>query len=281
MVPSSGQGAYKGHLRNKHGNVRCGPGSTVAPMAASQDPPHISVVIPAYNEVDILAETLAVVIGGLRGAGQHFEVLVVENGATDGTLELAQQAVGQYPELQVLHQDAADYGRALRAGLMQSAGDIVVNFDCDYYDLEFLDAAVTQLVADPGLSLVIGSKRAAGANDQRTFFRRCGTTIYTGLLRYGFGLTVSDTHGVKAMRRADVVPLAIACISGQDMFDSELILRAERAGLVLAEIPVDIVELRPARSSYLSRVPRTLRGLLQLRIALAREARHQSSPSSR
>jgi hypothetical protein len=76
------------------------------------------------------------------------------------------------------------------------------------------------------------------------------------------------------MRREAVRAYAERCFSGQDLFDTELILRVERAGLGTGEIPVAVHELRPARSSFLSRVPRTLRGLCTLRIALWREGRH-------
>ena len=66
------------------------------------------------------------------------------------------------------------------------------------------------------------------------------------------------------------MPLARACHNGTDLFDTELILRAERAGLVTVELPVVVVERRPPRSSIWRRVPRTLVGLLRLRIQLWR-----------
>ena len=88
----------------------------------------------------------------------------------------------------------------------------------------------------------------------------------------GFRLQVSDTHGVKAMRRGPLAPLAERCRFGKDLFDTELVLRAERAGLGSAEIPVEVVVLRPARSSILRRVPRTVLGLARLRVALWEEA---------
>jgi hypothetical protein len=97
------------------------------------------------------------------------------------------------------------------------------------------------------------------------------TGIFSSLLRYGFGLSVSDTHGVKALRRSAVAPLARHCRFGQDLFDTELILRAERSGLRSAEIPVEVVEKRPARSSIRARIPRTVKGLLALRLTLWRE----------
>jgi glycosyltransferase involved in cell wall biosynthesis len=235
--------------------------------------PHISVVMPAFNEVEILGTSLKEVVAGLRDRGESFEVIIVENGSTDRTLALALELAAEFPEVRVEHRDEANYGRALRAGLLAARGDVVVNFDADYFDLEFLDAAVTEVLDPDGPAIVVGSKRAAGATDTRVPLRKVATWAFSVILRVLFGLKVSDTHGMKALRRSAVVPLAEACFSGQDLFDTELILRVERAGLGVGEIPVTCHELRPARSSFLSRVPRTLRGLCKLRIAMWREQR--------
>jgi hypothetical protein len=91
------------------------------------------------------------------------------------------------------------------------------------------------------------------------------------VLRVGFGLGVSDTHGMKVLRRQPLVDLARACRFRTDLFDTELVLRAERAGLRAVEIPVAVEERRPSRSSIVSRIPRTLAGLVRLRVALWQE----------
>ena len=153
-----------------------------------------------------------------------------------------------------------DYGRALRAGLLVAVGEVVVNFDVDFCDLGFLDRAFPMVEATGGPAVVVGSKRTAGSDDTRTWQRRMVTGVFSSLLRYGFGLSVSDTHGVKALRREALAPLARHCRFGQDLFDTELILRAERSGLRSAEIPVEVVEKRPARSSIRARIPRTGQG---------------------
>ncbi len=121
--------------------------------------------------------------------------------------------------------------------------------------------------------IVVGSKRGEGATDNRDPLRKFATLVFSTILRVVFGLGVSDTHGIKAVRRTVVQPYAQICTFGQDLFDTELILRVERAGLRAGEIPVEVRELRPARSSFLSRVPRTLRGLCRLRWALWKESR--------
>ena len=236
-------------------------------------PIHISVVMPAFNEAEILETSAKTVVEGLRARGEPFEVIVVENGSTDDTAAIADGLAGHVPELRVEHLDVADYGQALRTGLLCATGDAVVNFDVDYFDLEFLDLAVAQVLAESGPAIVVGSKRVEGSTDTRVPLRKLATGVFGLILRVVFGLRVSDTHGVKAMRREAVEPYARICTFGQDLFDTELILRVERAGLRTAELPVVVHELRPARSSFLSRVPRTLRGLWRLRRALWKEAK--------
>jgi glycosyltransferase involved in cell wall biosynthesis len=237
--------------------------------------------MPAFNEAEILSTSVKSVADGLHARNESFEIIVVENGSTDGTLELAQQLAKEVPELVVEHRDEADYGRALRHGLLVATGDAVVNFDADFFDLDFLDSAVARVLAPNGPAIVVGSKRGAGATDTRSPLRKLATWTFSTILRVVFGLGVSDTHGVKAMRRAAVRDEAERCFSGQDLFDTELILRVERAGLETAEIPVVVRELRPARSSFLSRIPRTLVGLCKLRWALWRETRAtKSSPAN-
>ena len=235
--------------------------------------PRVSIVMPAFNEAEILATSVKSIVDGLRARSASFEVLIVENGSTDETLAIAHQIATELPEVRVEHRDEADYGRALRAGLLGAAGDVIVSFDIDYFDLEFLDAAVAKVDTVEGPAIVVGSKRGEGATDSRDPLRKFATAVFGTILRVMFGLRVSDTHGIKAMRRAVVVPYAEVCTFGQDLFDTELILRLERAGLQTAEIPVEVHELRPARSSFLSRVPRTLRGLCRLRWALWKASR--------
>ena len=231
--------------------------------------PELTVVLPAHNEEEILATTVAEVTDGLRARGIAFEVLIVENGSADRTMALATELAEAHPEVTALTNPAPDYGLALRRGLLEASGDVVVNFDVDYYDLGFLDQAVA-LVRD-GAGIVVGTKRAEGSEDTRPIPRRLVTWAFSTLLRVGFGLRASDTHGMKAIDRVRVEPLAQQCRLGTDLFDTELVLRAERAGLVVAEVPVRVEERRPARSPIARRVARTLVGLRKLRLALREE----------
>ena len=82
---------------------------------------------------------------------------------------------------------------------------------------------------------------------------------------------MTDTHGMKAISRKVLDDVLPAVKSTEDLFDTELVLRAERAGYRIAEVPAVVEEIRPARSSYLKRVPRTLIGLLRLRRRLGKK----------
>ncbi len=230
--------------------------------------------MPAHNEAELLETSVRAVVAGLRREGRQYELLVVENGSRDGTRALADRLARDLPEVRVHSLPRPDYGLALRTGLLTATGDVVVTFDVDYYDLGFLRDALALLErnADP-VDLVVASKRAAGARDKRPRSRRVVTAGFTMLLRLGFGVRVSDTHGMKVMRRAALEPLARQCRFGTDLFDTELVLRAERAGAAVAELPVDVEERRPSRTPVWRRVPRTLLGLGRLRVALWREAR--------
>src|SRR5438128_4521367 len=206
-----------------------------------------SVVLPAHNEAILLEQTVTEIVSGLRARGEPFEIVVVENGSTDATPAIVDRLATELAELRVQHLPVADYGTAVRSGLLATEGDVVVHFDVDYYNLEFVDRA--QAALDRGAAIVVASKRARGSRDTRPLPRRIVTSTFTLLVRAGFGLQVSDTHGIKALRRALVEPLAQQCRSRADLFDTELLLRAERAGLVIEELPIDVRELRPARTS--------------------------------
>ena len=195
----------------------------------------------------------------------------MENGSTDNTPAIAEKLAAEYAELRSLSLPHPDYGGALRTGFLEASGDLVAIFDVDYYDFAFLDQAVATLDQPGGPDIVVGSKRGAGAVDTRAWPRRAVTAVFSLVLRYGFGLRVADTHGIKVVRRAPLRDLAAACRYGTDIFDTELILRAERAGFTSGEVPVVVQELRPSRSSIAKRIPRTLVALAKLRIALWRE----------
>jgi len=231
----------------------------------------ISVVLAAHNEEGFIATTLNELLDGLRALGGDFEIIVAENGSTDATRAEALRVADGAPEVRVLSLPDPDYGAALRAGLLDAHGEIVVNFDVDYYDLTFLDRARARIDGPDQPAIVVGSKRQEGSVNNRSWPRKLVTFGFTAILHVGFGLSVSDTHGMKAMRRDAVRALAERCAFRTDLFDTELVIRAERAGLRVLDIPVTVTETRPSRTPILKRMGRSVVGLARMRMLLWRE----------
>jgi len=229
----------------------------------------ISVVMPAFNEEAILGKTLQSVYDAMTQRDEPFEVVVVENGSTDATPRLLDEVAAAKPELRAIHLAEANYGRALKEGLLATQGELAVIFDVDYYDLDWMAAALIELERGHS-AVIVASKRGEGAVDHRAWHRRLITAVFSNVLRLLFGSKLPDTHGIKVLDRAAVAPYVSACSARHDLFDSELILRVQRAGLQVGHLPIEVIERRPPRSSVLRRVPRTLVGLVRLRLALWR-----------
>jgi glycosyltransferase involved in cell wall biosynthesis len=229
----------------------------------------VTVVIPVHNEAEILAPALEVLFGQLESVDADVSVYLVENGSTDDTYQRGMELSDRLSGLSVMKHYEPDYGASMRAGFLAATGDWVVNFDIDYFSGPFL---TTVLTGHEEADIVIASKRVIGSEDRRSMLRRLGTFGFNRLLRILFGSSVSDTHGMKAFRADVVAEFAPRVVSRKDLFDTELVLRAERAGRRIDEVPVVVEELREARSSFLARVPRTLRGLWEMRQILKAES---------
>jgi len=225
--------------------------------------PTFSIVVPVYNEAEFIPRALPALVDELESLETSYQLLLVENGSTDETLSRATMVAEGLP-VTVLSLEQPDYGAAMRHGFLQANGDWVVNFDIDYFSADFLRRVL--LLDD--VDLVIASKRDPGSEDRRPLIRRIATFVFNLLLRAILGSHVSDTHGMKAFRRDLVGKVAPLVMSRQDLFDTELVVRAERLGYRIQEVPVVVEELRVARSSLVKRVPRTIRGLLRIRAAL-------------
>jgi len=227
----------------------------------------VSVVVPVYNEASFIPRALPSLIEAMESTGASYKILIVENGSSDGTAEAAKRA-GENASVEVFSLPEADYGAALRHGFLRASGEWVVNFDIDYFSSDFLRAVLNQ---PDSVDLVIGSKRDPESEDRRPFIRRIATRVFNLLLRVILRSGVSDTHGMKGFRQELVESLTPQVVSTKDLFDTELVVRAERGGYKIVEIPVTVEEIRTAKSSLIKRVPRTVMGLLRIRRILKTE----------
>jgi len=268
--------------------------------AESGPAPRFSIVIPVHNEADCLAAEVRALTAELEARRVSYELIVAENGSTDDTPAIAEALAAADPRIRVLRLPVPDYGAAMRAGMLAARGELVVNFDVDFHDVGFLLQAATLLEgggsgegerevrpaagdkAPPqstgrrearSLGIVVGSKLAKGAEDRRSFARHLISLGFTTVLRLLFDPHMDDTHGMKVLRREVVRRYAPRTIMTTDLFDTELIIRARRGGVAVAALPVKVEEKRKPRSSIARRIPRTIKNLVRLRVALWKEGR--------
>ena len=225
--------------------------------------PTLSVVIPVYNEAAIVASAAHELVAGLSARGLDFEIIFAENGSTDSTPQILTDLCEKDSRLRWFHNETANYGSALKRGLLEARGRWVVCDEIDLCDLDFYDAALPLLQSGKA-QMVVGSKAARGASDKRPFIRRLATRVHNGLLRVTLGFEGTDTHGLKAFVREDVLAVIRACVVDMDVFASELVIRAWRSGLRVLEIPIELKEKRKPSIHLFRRVPNVLKNVGKL-----------------
>jgi glycosyltransferase AglD len=237
--------------------------SNVAPT------PHISVVIPVYNEEAILERAVRRFLDELKALERPFELLLCANGCVDQTVAIATELMQQHAEVAILVSPQPDYGSALRLGIEAARGEVVLCDEIDLCDIDFHRRALRLL--DSGTAdFVVGSKSMPGARDKRPFLRRAATLVINGMLQVAVGFEGTDTHGLKAFMREKTLPVVRRCVVSKDMFASELVIRAGRSGLRVQEIPIELEEQRTSPIHLVKRVPRVAKDFVRLVVALKR-----------
>ena len=110
------------------------------------------------------------------------------------------------------------------------------------------------------------------SEDERTIVRKLATSTFVLILKFLFQTSLSDTHGMKAIRRDNIQKEINNVISTQDIFDTELLIRIEKSGFKIHEVPAKVNEVRPSVSIIFKRIPRTLKSLFKLRYQLFKES---------
>jgi glycosyltransferase involved in cell wall biosynthesis len=195
----------------------------------------VSVVIPCLDEAATIAECVTSARAVLDESGLAGEVIVVDNGSTDGSGDLA-RAAGAL----VVEEPRRGYGSAYLAGLSVAQGDYIVMVDADLtYDFREIPRFVREL--EDGAQLVVGDRMSSIAPGAMTLLSRLGNPLLSGFLNVLHRTNIRDVHcGMRALRR-DVLPALNLRTVGME-FASEMVIRATRERLDVREIPI---ELRP------------------------------------
>jgi len=233
--------------------------------------PHLSIVIPIYNEEGILRGSVLELEEKLRRFGWSYELLLCENGSRDRTIEIGKDLEAEHDEVRMLSVGQPNYGLAMRQGILEARGRYVICDEIDLLDTEFYARAMA-LLERSDTELVVGSKAMVGSNDQRPLFRRAATRVYNGMLRAVCRYPGTDTHGLKAFRREALLDTARRCILDRDVFASEFVIRAHREGKKVVEIPFTVREKRPPSIRLVKRVPHVLRSVARLAVSVRRNS---------
>src|SRR5882724_6179088 len=193
----------------------------------------VSVVIPCLDEAETIAECVTSARAVLDEGGLAGEVIVVDNGSTDGSGDLA-RAAGAL----VVEEPRRGYGSAYLAGLAVAQGDYIVMVDADLtYDFREIPRFVQEL--EDGAQLVVGDRMSNIAPGAMTLVSRLGNPLLSGFLNALHRTNIRDVHcGMRALRR-DVLPALNLRTVGME-FASEMVIRATRERLDVREIPIEL-----------------------------------------
>ncbi len=203
--------------------------------------PDLSVVIPVYDEAERIVPTIASIVGHLAGSDLEFEIVVSDDGSTDGTPDLV-RGLGLRNVVVLDPGVNRGKGAAVRAGVLAAGGRLILFTDADLSTpIEELD---TMIEAAREADVVIGSRAAKGAEEaEKGPVRRLLSWGARLLARTGLGLDVTDTQcGFKLFRRDAARALFAAQRIDGFSFDAELLFLAARLGLRVEEVPVHWVD---------------------------------------
>jgi len=234
--------------------------------------PRISFVIPIYNEQAILHAAIVDLRERLRPFGWRYEVILAENGSKDRTIQIAEELAAKYTDVdegqvKLMSLGEPNYGKAMKQGILMARGELVICEEIDLCDTEFHRRAI-DILESGRADLVVGSKLAIGAEDARPLLRHAASIAYSGMLRIILGFRGTDTHGLKAFRRVALLDTVKACLIEKDVFASEFVIRADRGGIKIEEIPIHVIEKRPPSINLFKRVPNVLKSVAKLTYAI-------------
>lgn len=224
----------------------------------------LSIILPVRNEETILwnaVNAFADHFDRVVGAGS-WQYVLVENGSSDGTQQILDKIVERWPTSKALKLKKADYGNALREGILASEGkwNLIMNVD-HLWDSPYFEWAWKHREE---YDLIIGSKRADLTLNKQDRYRKILSAGLNVLLQCLFDCAAAETHGMKLIRMKTLRPLARFCRMRRGQFDTELTLRALRGGKWVAEVPMPYIEKRNPKNFMIKKIGQNIWDLQRL-----------------
>ncbi len=242
------------------------------PIAGAQSTAHgtsgatlsLSVIVPVYNEQDQLwrmAESLGRHLDAVIGPSK-WQFLLIDNGSVDESPKEIDRIIAQWPTSRSLRLDRPNYGNALKAGLLSADASFAYVINVDFWDPLFVRWSWANRSQ---YDLILGSKRADPTLNRLPRYRKFLSSGLNLLFQVFFGFVGRDTHGQKLVYLPSMRPIISQCVMERGQFDTEFTMRALRAGLWVAEVPVPISEKRSPRNLMVRKIYNNFVDLLRLR----------------
>jgi len=202
----------------------------------------LSIILPAYNEESRLPKSLDRIHAYLASGGWRAEIIVVDDGSSDGTARLVEESRGKYPELRLVSNGRnRGKGYSVRHGMLEARGEIALFTDADLSaPIEEADKLFAA-IRERGYDGAIGSRAVDRSliEVHQSAMREMAGILFNRMVRWIAGLNFSDTQcGFKAFRRERVKIVFQQQRTEGFGFDPEILFLAQRHGLRVAEIPV-------------------------------------------
>ena len=227
----------------------------------------VDVVIPVLNEAHVLQKSVETLLAFLRSSLRYrWQIVIVDNGSTDGTQAVAAELTAAHPEVTFLRLASRGRGRALRYAWLQSKADIVCYMDVDLSThLSHIPELIGAIARD-GYDIATGSRLLPESRTTRSLKREIVSRLYNLLLKVALSVRFSDAQcGFKAVSR-NAVETIVPQIEDQSwFFDTELLALAENQGYRIKDIPVVWVEDDDSRVKILQTGWEDIKGVVRLR----------------
>lgn len=215
--------------------------------------PEVSVVIPMYNEEENVQATLREVKNLLEGFKSHtWEILVVNDGSIDRTLELAEEMAKADGRIRVIsYHPNMGRGKALRSGFEESRGDIVVTTDADLsYEAKYIRILAKELIDNQGLDFVIGSPYMEGGGTKGVpFHRLLISRLGNKILGFSLAGNLKTTTGILRAYRKYVVDSLELESDGKEIH-LEILSKALALGYKVREVPAVLTGRVKGKSKF-------------------------------
>jgi glycosyltransferase involved in cell wall biosynthesis len=239
---------------------------TARPEARSS----LSIVLPCFDEAERLPGTLAAYLAHFPPSRAEVELIVVDDGSSDGTSAIADQIAAADPRVRVVrtpHNHGKGY--AVRVGVQAAQGELVVFTDADgSYGPEQLERVVAALGRAP---VAIGARLGSQAGTGSPLLRRLASPVFNRVMRLLLGLPFHDTQcGLKGFRHDAAEALFQRARVDGFAFDAEALLVARRLGFEVVEVPVTAEDRQGSKVRVGGDALRMLADVWKVRRAAAR-----------